>query len=145
VFECIELGLRIEMKWNTKAKTERKWSPILILLFGRAWYLLLESKGGTQFQFLLGCTNRGIGYFVEFRQYKLMYNYEKQYVYSRMFTYYFSHIKALKIFKIRWQHTWHKIVTTTVTTWILTVSRKNSTKWKIIPTHYFRLARRLLK
>jgi hypothetical protein len=43
---------------------EMKYVPILILLFGCARYLLLESEGDTQFQFLFGRMNHGIRCFV---------------------------------------------------------------------------------
>jgi hypothetical protein len=37
----------------------------------------LELKGGTQFRFVFGRTNHGIGCFVDFGQYELVYMYEK--------------------------------------------------------------------
>ena len=77
VFGCTELILGIELGGNSKSKVEMNWLPIPILLFGRVWNLLLESLGGTQFQSLFGRRNHGIGCFVEFGHYKLVYMYEK--------------------------------------------------------------------
>lgn len=56
---------------------EMNWPPIPNLLFGCAWYFLLESNDGIQFQILFGCTNREIQSFVEFGQYKVVYMYGK--------------------------------------------------------------------
>jgi hypothetical protein len=68
VFGYRNLGLEMNWSENSKSKMERKWSPILIQLFGCAWYLVLESKGYTEFQFLFGCMNHGIWYSVDFRK-----------------------------------------------------------------------------
>ena len=68
-----------EMNWSGNTKTELKmnWSAIPNMLFGCAWHFLLELKVGIQFQFLFGCANRGVKYFFEFGQHKIVYMYGK--------------------------------------------------------------------
>ena len=77
MFGCRKLLWELNWSGNSISQMEKKWSSIPILLFGCECNLCLESEGSTQFQFLFGCMNLGIGCFVEFGQYKTWLNYEK--------------------------------------------------------------------
>ena len=64
---CLDAGnWASELNWtgNSNSRMERNWPPIAILSFGCVWYLMLESKGSLQFQFLFGCINHGIEFFL---------------------------------------------------------------------------------
>jgi hypothetical protein len=68
---------RIELDREFQIQDGKEMRLIRIMLFGCTWNLLLESNGDAQFHFMFGCKKHGIGLFVEFGQYKLLYMYEK--------------------------------------------------------------------
>jgi hypothetical protein len=64
-----EIGFEIELAWEFQIQARKKMASNLNSIV----WVCLELKGGAHFQFLFVCTNNGIGCFVEFRQYNLVY------------------------------------------------------------------------
>jgi hypothetical protein len=67
---------RIELSGNSKFMVEMEMACNSNSFVWMAWNLLLESESDIHFQFLFGCANHGIGWFLKFGQYKVVYIYK---------------------------------------------------------------------